>query len=42
LGERIKLKIPPFDELRVVSEVEPPPAGVRRLVQRKETNSWKR
>jgi hypothetical protein len=47
------LKIPPFDEFssslsdlgvedRVVSEVEPPPAGVRGLVHRKETNSWKR
>ena len=22
--ERVRLKIPPFDELRVVSEVEPP------------------
>jgi len=28
-GERVRLKIPPFDRLRVVSEVEPPEAGVR-------------
>ena len=26
---RVRLKIPPFDKLRVVSEVEPPEAGVR-------------
>ncbi len=26
---RVRLKIPPFDWLRVVSEVEPPEAGVR-------------
>jgi hypothetical protein len=29
LGEKVRLKIPPFDELRVVSEVEPPKAGMR-------------
>jgi hypothetical protein len=29
LYRRIKSKIPPFDLLRVVSEVEPPEAGVR-------------
>jgi len=29
MGERARLEIPPFDRLRVVSEVEPPDAGVR-------------
>jgi hypothetical protein len=29
LGGEDRLKIPPFDWLRVVSEVEPPEAGVR-------------
>jgi hypothetical protein len=28
-GEKTRSKIPPFDKLRVVSEVEPPEAGVR-------------
>jgi hypothetical protein len=30
LGEKVRLKIQPFDWLRVVSEVEPPEAGARR------------
>ena len=29
MHSRVRLKIPPFDRLRVVSEVEPPEAGVR-------------
>jgi hypothetical protein len=29
IHRRIKLKIPSFDLLRMVSSVEPPPAGVR-------------
>jgi hypothetical protein len=28
MHSRVRLKIPPFDRLRVVSEVEPPEAGV--------------
>jgi len=27
MHSRVRLKIPPFDRLRVVSEVEPPEAG---------------